>query len=75
METDTPESSKPTQNKRQQAPLSVIELDSDNESSAPPPVKKRKQEREKIKDNPPTSTAVKRQRKHSSNPVSHTGED
>ena len=75
MSTNTPEPSKPTQKKRQKAPVSVIELDSDDESSASPPMKKRKQEKDKIKDHPPTSTAVKCERKDSNNPASHKGED
>ena len=75
MDIDTLEPSKPTLNKRQQAPRSMIQLESDNESSAPPPVKKRKQKENKVKDCPPTSTAVKRQRKYTSNPASRKGED
>ncbi len=75
MEIDTPEASKPTQHKRQQAPPSVTELESNNDSSAPPPVKKRKREEGKVKDQPATSIAAKRQRKRTSNPASHKGED
>ncbi|KAK0508177.1 hypothetical protein JMJ35_009261 [Cladonia borealis] len=75
IDTDPPSPSQPPQKKRQQAPASVIQLESDNESSTPPPVKKRKQEKDKVADRPPTSTAVKHHRKHTSNAASREGED
>ena len=75
MNVDTREPSKPDAKKREQAPVSVSELDSDDESSATPPVKKRKQEKEKVKDHPPMSTAVKHQRNHTNTPAPHESED
>ena len=75
MDIDPAKPSKPIQNKRQQAPVSVIQLESDNESSAPSPVKKRKQKDDRLKDCPPKSTAVKRQRKNNSNPALRNDED
>ena len=75
MDIDHPKPSEPTQNKRQQAPVSVIQLESDNESSAPSPVRKRKQKDDRLKDCPPKATAVKRQRKNTSDPSLRNDED
>ena len=75
MDIDTPEPAKPPRKKRQQAPVSVIQLESDSDSSVIPPAKKRKKAKEIVKDCPPTSTTVEPQRKHTSNPASREGED
>ena len=75
MDIDTPEPAKPPRKKRQQAPVSVIQLESDSDSSEVPPAKKRKKAKENVEDGPPTSTAVEPQRKHTSNSTSQKGED
>ena len=75
MDIDTPEPAKPPRRKRQQAPVSVIQLESDSDSSAILPAKKCKKAKENVKDGPPTSTAVNYQQNHTNNPASHEGED
>ena len=75
MDIDTPEPAKPPRKKHQQAPVSVIQLESDSDSSEIPPAKKRKKAKENVKDYAPTSTAVEPQRKHTSNSTSQEGED
>ena len=75
MDIDTPEPAKPPRKKRQQAPVSVIQLESDSDSSEIPPAKKRRKEKENVKDGPPTSTAVNYQQNHTSKTASREGED